>query len=136
MKLNPYLIFNGNCAEAFTFYEQCLGGKIATMTKYSETPAAKQMPPDAQDKIIHALLVVDGHDLMGADAPPEHYEKMAGSSVCLNVDKPADAERIFQALAENGSVRMPMAKTFWAARFGMLVDRFGIPWLINCEHEG
>jgi PhnB protein len=133
MKLNPYLFFNGQCESAFKFYEQCLRGKIEMMMTHGDSPMAQQVPSDWRNKIIHARLTVGNNVLMGADAPPEHYEQMKGFSVSLIVDDPADAERIFNALTANGTVRMPLQKTFWAARFGMLVDQFGVPWMVNCE---
>jgi PhnB protein len=133
MQLNPYLSFNGQCEAAFKFYEQCLGGKIEMMMTYGETPMAQQTPPELRNKIAHARLTVGDKVLMGGDPPPEHFEEVKGCSVSLSVDDPADAERIFNALAANGTVRMPLQKTFWAIRFGMLVDRFGIPWMVNCE---
>ena len=133
MQLNPYLNFNGQCKAAFEFYAECLGGKIAAIFTHGETPAAEHMPPEAHHLIMHARLEVDGAVLMGSDAPPERYEKPAGVYVSLQVDDPADAERIFHALVEGGEVQMPIQETFWAVRFGMLVDRFGIPWMINCE---
>ena len=133
MQLNPYLFFNGTCEEAFKFYEKCLGGKIEAMMTHAGTPAEAQTPPEWRNKILHARLVVDGQLLMGSDAPPDRREEPKGFSVSLQMKDPAVAERIFHALAENGNVRMPIQETFWAARFGMLVDRFGIPWMINCE---
>jgi PhnB protein len=133
MQLNPYLTFDGRCAEAFRFYEQCLGGKIEGMLTHGESPMAAQVPTDWRDKIMHARLVVGDTVLMGSDAPPQHREEAKGFSVSIGVDRPADAERIFAALAKDGTVRLPIQETFWAARFGMLVDRFGIPWMINCE---
>ena len=133
MQLNPYLVFNGNCEAAFKFYEKVLGGKIEAMLPHEGTPAAEHVPPEWRNKIMHARLSVGDKVLMGSDAPPEHYEAMKGFSVTLGIDRPADAERIFHALAEKGTVRLPIQKTFWAARFGMLVDQFGTPWMINCE---
>ena len=133
MQLNPYLLFNGQCEAAFRFYERCLGGKIVAMMPHAGTPAEGQVPPEWRDKIIHARLVVGDQVLMGSDAPPDHFEKPQGFSVTLGIDNPVEAERVFNALAENGTVRMPIQQTFWAERFGMLVDRFGIPWMINCE---
>jgi PhnB protein len=135
MQLNPYLFFNGQCEAAFRFYERSLGAKIVAMMPHAGTPAEGQVPPEWRDKIIHARLVLGDQVLMGSDAPPEHFEKPQGFSVTLGIDDPADAERIFNALAENGTIRMPIQQTFWALRFGMLVDRFGIPWMINCENE-
>ena len=94
---------------------------------------AQQVPPDWRSKIIHATLMVGDRVLMGSDAPPEHYEQPKGFSVSLSVDNPKEAERIFNALAEKGTVRMPLQKTFWSPCFGVLVDRFGIPWMVSCE---
>jgi len=135
MQLNPYLFFNGNCAAAFKFYEKCLGGKILMMMTHAESPAADQVAPEWREKIIHARMTVGDTTLMASDAPPGRQEEMKGFSVSLNVDTPTDAERIFKALATNGTVRMPMEQTFFAARFGMLVDQFGTPWMINCEQH-
>jgi len=134
MHINPYLFFNGQCEVAFKFYEQVLGGKIEAMIRHAGTPAAQSAPSDWHDKIMHARLnVAGGIILMGSDAPPAHYEPMKGFSVTIGIDEPAEADRIFHALAEGGTVRMPIQQTFWAARFGMLVDQFGTPWMINCE---
>jgi PhnB protein len=132
MQLNPYLTFNGQCEAAFKFYEQCLGAKIEAMMPHAGTPVADQVPAEWRNKILHARLNVDGEVIMGSDAPPERYEQPRGFSVSLQIKSPADAERIFHALAKNGAVRMPIQQTFWAARFGMLVDQFGIQ-MINCE---
>jgi PhnB protein len=133
MQVNPYLTFRGQCETAFKFYERVLGGKIEAMMTYGGSPMADKTPPDWQKKIMHARLTIGSEILMGSDAPPDRYEPMKGISVTLGIEKPADAERIFHALAENGTVQMPIQETFWAARFGMLVDQFGTPWMINCE---
>jgi PhnB protein len=132
MQLSPYLNFNGQCEAAFKFYERVLGGKIEAMITYAGTPAEEHAPPELRNKILHARLIVGGDALMGSDAPPDRYETPKGSSVSLQIDDAADAERIFHALAENGIVQMPIQQTFWADRFGMLVDQFGIPWMVNC----
>jgi PhnB protein len=131
--VQPYLLFNGQCEAAFKFYEQCLGGKVEAMITHGDSPIADQVPAQWHNKILHARLVVGDEVLMGSDSPPEDYEKPQGFSVSLSIDDPAEAERIFQALAEKGAVRLPLQQTFWAARFGMLADQFGIPWMINCE---
>ena len=136
MQVNPYLNFDGQCAEAFRFYAQVLGGTIEAMMTHGESPIAGQVPPGWHDRILHARLVVDDQVLLASDSPPEQYQKPQGLYVSLSIDKPADAQRIFDALAENGTVTMPFEKTFWAAGgFGMLVDRFGTPWMINCEQS-
>jgi len=133
MQLNPYLTFNGQCETAFKFYETCLGGKIEAMFRHTGTPAEQHVPPEWRDKIMHARLAVNGQVLMGSDAPPDHYKEPKGFSVSLQFKDVREAERVFNALAENGKVGMPLQQTFWAARFGTLVDRFGIPWMINGE---
>ena len=133
MKLNPYLLFDGSCEAAFRRYEEVLGGRIEAMLTYEGTPAAGRVPSHWQDKILHARLTIGDEVLMGSDAPPDRHETMKGFSVTLSVAHTKDAERIFHALAENSTVRMPMGETFWALRFGMLVDRLGTPWMINCE---
>jgi PhnB protein len=133
VQLIPYLVFNGECEAAFKFYAECLGGKIEAMMPHRGTPVEQHVSPDWQDKILHARLNTGDAVLMGSDAPPRRYDEPRGFSVSLQVKDPAEAERIFRALAEKGSVRMPLDKTFWAQRFGMLVDRFGIPWMVNCE---
>ncbi|MGP8243259.1 MAG: VOC family protein [Bryobacteraceae bacterium] len=133
MELNPYLGFDGQCEAAFRFYEQCLGGKITFMATYAGTPAEEQVPAEWRGRIIHATLALGARMLQGGDPPPGRYQKPQGFSVSLQVKDPPEAERIFHALAENGKVTMPIQPTFWSPRFGMLVDRFGIPWMINCE---
>lgn len=135
MQFHSYLFFDGQCAEAFRFYEQVLGGKLEMQT-HGDSPIAGEVPPETHDLILHASLKVGDALLMGSDSPPEHFEKPQGFSVSIQVDDPADADRIFHALAENGTVKMPIEKTFWATRFGMLVDRFGTPWMVNCDQAG
>jgi PhnB protein len=133
MRVSPYLLFNGQCEAAFKFYEKTLGGKIQALMPHEGTPAAKQVPADWQKKILHARMTIGDQVLMASDAPPDRAQKTGGFSVSLEIEKPAEAERVFHALAEKGSVMMPIQQTFWAYRFGMLTDQFGIPWMINCE---
>jgi PhnB protein len=133
MHLNPYLYFNGDCEAAFKFYEKCLGAKIEAMLPHTGTPAEGHVPEEWRTKVLHGRLNIDGQILMASDAPPGRYSKPQGFSISLGIKDPAEAERIFRELGENGSVIMPIGETFWATRFGMLVDRFGIPWMINCE---
>jgi PhnB protein len=136
MQLNPYLTFNGQCEAAFKFYEKCLGGKIVSMLPHEGTPAEEHVPPEWRKKIMHACLSVGDEMLMASDAPPGRFEPMKGFSVTLRIADPTEAERVFHALADKGTVQMPIQETFWAARFGMLVDRFGTPWMINCDKQG
>lgn len=133
MQINPYLSFNGKCAEAFTFYAQVLGGENVMMMTYGESPMAAQTAPEDKDRIMHARLRAGDMVLMGADAPPQFFQPAQGMVVSVSVDAPAEADRIFKALSENGTVKMPIQETFWAQRFGMLIDRFGTPWMVNCE---
>jgi PhnB protein len=132
MQLNPHLHFNGECETAFKFYEKCLRGRITFMMPHEGSPVADYVPAAWRNKILHATLTIGDEVLTGADVPPEHYQKPQGLSVTIGLKDPAEAERIFHELAENGTVQMPLQETFWAARFGMLIDRFGIPWMINC----
>ncbi|MEG4115637.1 MULTISPECIES: VOC family protein [unclassified Microcoleus] len=133
MQSNIYLFFDGECEAAFKFYEQCLGGKIDGMMTYGDAPMSEEIPSEQRDRIMHASLTVGGMVLMGSDTPPDGFKKPQGFSVNLQFDYLVEAERIFQKLAENGTVKMPFQETFWSTRFGMLVDRFGTPWMINVQ---
>ncbi len=137
MQISPYLNFPGDCAEAFAFYAKLLGGTIEMSTTHGDTPMANQVAPEWHEKIMHIQMkTADGFTLMGSDAPPAYYNKPQGFSVSLQMNDPAEAERIYAALAEKGEVRMELQKTFWAERFAMLSDRFGTPWIINCAPQG
>jgi PhnB protein len=133
MQLSTYLSFQGQCEEAFKFYELSLGGQLGQLFRYGGTSLEGQVPAGWQDKVMHGSVTVGGHELMGADVAPDGYEEPKSISLSLQIKSVAEAERVFQALAQGGRVTMPLEKTFWAERFGMVVDRFGIPWLINCE---
>lgn len=133
MKINAYLAFDGKCAEAFRAYQKILGGKLEIMTN-GESPMANQTPPDQRDRVMHARLEIEGGAIiMGGDAPPQYFTPPQGFSVAIGLSDSAKGEQIFRALSEGGQVKMPFAKTFWAERFGMCIDRFGIPWMVNCE---
>jgi len=132
MTLNPHISFGGQCEAALTFYERCFGGKIVYMLTWGDSPMAKEVPPEWHKKIYHATLAIGANELAGGDLPPGQYERPAGFQILLGIDDPEEAERIFRALADNGTVKMPLQKTFWAARFGVLVDQFGVPWGVNC----
>lgn len=135
MSLNPRigLSFDGQCEAAFQFYERCLNGKITFMLRWGESPMAKDAPAAWSEKIVHARLVIGDTDLLGADALPGSYEAPRGFSVLLSPEDPSETERLFNELAENGTVLMPLQETFWTRRFGVVTDRFGIPWTLNCE---
>ena len=133
MRVIPYLSFDGRCREAFEFYAKTLGGEIKDMISHGETPAGEHVPKEWQDKIINAYLIADGAEIMGADTPPNMGEaKMQGFSVSIQIEDEARAETIFNAFAQGGAVLMPFAPTFWAKKFGMVTDRYGTPWMINC----
>ena len=136
MRVNPYLMFNGRCKEAFTFYAECLGGKIEAMLPHAGTPAEGHVPAEWREKIMHARLALGEDVIIGSDAPPGHFEQPKGFSVTLQLTDPAEADRIFQRLSDGATVTMPIQQTFWATRFGMLVDRFGTPWMVNCQPAG
>ncbi|MEG4885799.1 VOC family protein [Microcoleus sp. F8-D3] len=133
MQSNIYLFFDGECEAAFKFYEQCLGGKIDGMMTYGDAPVSEEIPSEQRDRIMHANLTVGSMVLMGSDTPPDGFKKPQGFSVNLQFDDLVEAERIFEQLAESGTVKMPFQETFWSTRFGMLVDRFGTPWMINVQ---
>jgi PhnB protein len=133
-QLNAYLFLNGNCAEAMRFYERTLGGKIEMMMSAGESPMANQMPPGGADMVMHARLSTPGGVLMASDwMSDQPYEGKKGYSLSLTYSTPDECKRIYDSLAEGGKPHMPLQKTFWSDAFGMLVDRFGTPWMINCE---
>jgi PhnB protein len=133
MQVSPYLNFNGQCEEAFKFYEKLMGARIETMIAYQGTPMETVAPPEWHKKIMHAAISIGDRTVSGVDAPPGHYEAPKGFSVMLQLSNDLEAERIFADLAEGGRVQMAIRPTFWATRFGMTIDRFGIPWMINCS---
>jgi PhnB protein len=133
MQVSPYLTFNGQCEAAFMFYAQCLGGRLGAIFRYAGSPLADQVPADWQDKVMHGSVTLGELLLLGADVAPAGYEAPKGFSLSIQLKNTAEAERIFRELGEDGSIVLPLEQTFWAARFGMVVDRFGVPWLINCE---
>ncbi len=135
MKIAPYLFFSGACEEAFKFYEKALGAKIEMKMHYQDMPIEVTHPSELQSKIAHIRMKIGEQLIMGSDVPPERFNKPQGFDINLTVDTPEEADRIFAALSEGGSVKMPIEETFWALRFGSLVDRFGIPWMVNCEKQ-
>jgi PhnB protein len=131
MDFTPYLNFNGTCAAAFKFYEHALGGEIEFLQTHGDSPMKDHVPPDWHDKVIHVCLNVQGKRLMGSDAPAEHYSPAQGIYVNIQVPSSDEGKRVFEALADGGKVTMPFGQTFWSPGFGMLVDRFGTPWMVN-----
>ncbi len=133
MEVTPYLNFNGNCEEAFRFYEQHLGGTIEAIHTFAGSPMENQLPPDWRNKVMHVRMKIGTSVLMGSDAPGGRYQAPQGFSVSLNLKDTAEADRIYDALSANGNILMAIQPTFWAKRFAMFTDSFGIPWMINCE---
>ena len=133
--IGPYLHFKGDCAKAFHYYAHLLGGTIDFMTTFGDSPEPGTVDEDWHEKIMHAHLNLGHMYLMGCDAPPSWYQTPQGFSVQLAVESEAEATRIFTGLSSNGNVIMPLAETFWAKRFGMLIDQFGIPWMINFQGD-
>ena len=133
MKASAVVGFKGDCEAAFKFYEQHLGGQPGPIFRYAGPPMADSVPPDWRDKIMHSSIVVGDLMLMGGDFLEGQYQAPQGFMLSLQMSDTTDAERIFKVLAQDGTVLLPLEKTFWAARFGQVVDRFGIPWQINCE---
>ena len=131
MQLDAYVFFNGKCAEAMRFYEKTLGGKIQMMLKAGDSPAPPENPAD-RDRILHAHLELDGKHLLASDwMAPHAYEGMKGFSMSLQYDDVDEAKRVFDALSDGGKVNMAMQKTFWSESFGMLVDRYGLSWMVS-----
>lgn len=135
MKVTPYLFFQGTCAEALKFYEKTLGAKTEFVMHYKDMPGDMPHSDELKQKIAHVRFKIGDDVIMASDSPPERFNKPQGFDISLSIEKPEEADRIFAALSEGGTVQMPIAETFWAHRFGALVDKFGTPWMINCEKK-
>lgn len=133
MKLLTYLNYGGNCAEAFRFYEQHLGGRITTIARHRDAPSPNQMPPEWQDKVLHARMDLGGTELLGADIPPDRFQPMRSAYLTLTLDSDEEAERIYALLSDGGQIFMKMEETFFAHRFAMLRDKFGTSWMLLHE---
>ena len=134
MQASPHLHFKGNCREAFNFYAETFGGRIAFAMTYGGDPrAAAQTPPEARDQIIHARLEFGNHAVMGCDAPGERYQKPQGFNVLATVQELPGGRAGLHGPRPGRPVVMPFGPTFWAHGFGMCTDRFGVPWMVNCE---
>lgn len=130
MHIQPYLNFDGDCAEAFRLYERVLGGTLELLT-HADSPMAASIPAEWSGRILHARLEAGDAVLLGSDVPAGAYEPPRSMLVSVAVTDVDEADRIFRELSEGGRVTMPIAETFWSPRFGMFVDRFGIPWMVN-----
>ena len=133
MNLNPYLNFDSNCEEALNFYAKVLHGQVVAMIRNSDTPMAQHAPADRQHKIVHGRIKVGDTLLMGSDAPPDYYKPAQGLTVTINIPEAAEAERVYAELSAGGTIQMALQETFWATRFGTFTDKYGTPWMINCE---
>lgn len=132
MQLSTYLIFSNNAEEAFTFYAQCLRGRITRLAHFGDLPDTESMPEATRKLVMNVQLELGDHVLMGSDCHPDRpYDGIKGCFVSIRLDDVAEAQRIFDELADGGEVEMPFEATFWSERFGMLVDRFGVSWMVN-----
>lgn len=136
LQIDCYLSFTGRCEEALNFYAQCLGGKVTTLMRYEGSPMDnKELPADFKQKVLHGSVDAEGAQIMGSDMPPGMGTPgYNGITVSLWVkDGVEKARKTFEALAQGGEVTMPFAPPFWGGHFGMLKDKFGVPWMVSCE---
>lgn len=133
MVIQPYLFFDGRCEEAIAFYQEALGAEVEMLMRFKESPeppACDGLPADAGDKVMHASLRIGGTTVMASDGSCGGQPRFAGFSLSLTVADAAAADRAFAALSADGTVQMPLGPTFFSPRFGMLIDRFGVSWMI------
>lgn len=131
--IQPYLMFGGRCEEALEFYRSALGAQVDMLLRFSESPDPTppgMLPPGFENKVMHASFRIAGNVIMASDGC-EVGSQFKGFSLSISVATEAEADRYFAALSDGGQVQMPLTKTFWSPRFGMLTDRFGIAWMIN-----
>jgi PhnB protein len=139
MKVQPYLFFNGRCEEAIEFYKETLGAEVLMLMRFSESPDAPppgMVPPDWENKIMHSCLRVGETEIMASDGCSTGTFSFQGVSLSLEVASEAEADRLFHALGEGGQVQMPIGKTFFSPRFGIIADRFGVSWMIVATPTG
>jgi PhnB protein len=136
MHLQPYLFFDGRCEEALEFYKKALGAKIETLMRFKDSPEPPQpgmVPPGSENKVMHASFRVGDTVAMASDGNCRGKPSFQGFSLSISARDEAEAKRLFAALGEGGQVQMPLAKTFFSPRFGMVADRFGVSWMIIVE---
>ena len=133
MAFHPYLTFGGNCREAFTRYHEIFGGDLVVMTMAEMPDAEGPVPEEMADLVMHAALTFGDNLLMASDDPTGGFDGVSGMNVNYSVADVDEAKRVFEALAEGGEVTMPVTETFWSPLFGMCIDRFGTPWMVNAE---
>jgi PhnB protein len=137
MHIESYLFFNGRCEEAIAFYQRALGAEVLMLMRNKESPEPPppgSMPPGSEDKVMHATLRIGTSHLMLSDGDNDGKPVFTGFSLSLDAADEAEAERLFAALSDGGTVQMPLAKTFWSPKFGMVADRFGVGWMISVPH--
>jgi len=134
MQIQPYLFFDGRCEEALDFYRSVLGAEVTLLMRYKESPEPPQpgcLAPGSEEKVMHASVRIGETTIMASDGMCQGKPNFQGFSLSLAVASEAEVDRIFNALAKGGEVRMPIAKTFWSPRFGMVADRFGVGWMVT-----
>jgi PhnB protein len=133
MRTSACIFFaGGQCRAALEYYARALGGQGPVLMRYADSPMGSEVPADWQERIGHGEVEHPGGVVMGSDGRPGFAEPVSGFAAMVEVPTTVEAERVFQALGEGGSVLMPLAETFWAERFGMLADRFGVRWMVGC----
>ncbi len=135
MDISCHLSFDGNCQTAFRTYQDILGGELATLLTFGQSPLSKQVPEDWQRRILHVTLAIDGQELLGSDAFPNTFAKPQGFSVTLNISDIDRARTIFDRFSEDGVVQMAFQSTFWTKGFGVVTDKFGVTWEVNCKQS-
>ena len=134
MKVQAYVTFGGRCEEALEFYKKAVGAEVKDLLRWKDSPdAAMQPPPGYEEKVMNASLRIGDSELMADDGMGAKEVEFKGMTLALSVADDAEAKRVFTALGEGGSVQMPLAKTFWTSSFGMLTDKFGVPWMVNVD---
>jgi PhnB protein len=131
MQVEPYLFFEGRCEEALEFYRKALGAEVTMLMRYKESPDPGMCQPGAEDKVMHANIRIGNTTVMASDGRCEGVPAFQGFALSLSLTDEAEAERLFAALSDGGQIQMPLTKTFWSPRFGMVADRFGVSWMIN-----
>lgn len=134
MQVEPYLFFEGRCEEAVEFYRKALGAEVVMLMRYKDSPEPPppgKLPPGSENKVMHANLRIGETTVMASDGLAQGQPRFQGFSLSITVPDEARAEKLFAALAAGGQVQMPLARTFWSPRFGMVTDRFGVGWMIN-----
>ena len=134
MKVQAYVTFGGRCEEALEFYKKAVGAEVKDLLRWKDSPdAAMQPPPGYEEKVMNASFRIGDSELMADDGMGAKGVEFKGMTLALSVADDAEAKRVFTALGEDGSVQMPLAKTFWTSSFGMLTDKFGVPWMVNVD---